>query len=173
MQTQQPQKVEPPPANSRRGWLVAAAAFAVVLIVGAVALFSLTSTDSPTATTPTEPATETAAPAAVAIRAMVDLGEAPVLGTFEVTAGADALGCSSGTLESMSISETSSKHVMTCESGSAGTFTIRYSRDLFTWSVVESSGDFSGLEGEGGFDFAMTSSSTVVETFTGDIQYAP
>ncbi|MCH7901921.1 MAG: hypothetical protein IH818_13605 [Acidobacteria bacterium] len=63
-------------------------------------------------------------------------------------------------------------HVMTCESGSnAGTFTIIHSGELFDWSVLESSDDFAGLQGEGRFSFVFTSASRIVETFTGDIEY--
>ena len=63
-------------------------------------------------------------------------------------------------------------HVMTCESGpNTGTFTIIYdATDTSRWSVLESSDDFAGLEGEGRISFVL-GQSTVVETFTGDIEY--
>jgi hypothetical protein len=75
----------------------------------------------------------------------------------------------------MRVSETAANLVMTCESGSnTGTFTIyRANPALFVWNVRESSDDFAGLQGEGSWDFVMTSTSTVVETFTGDIEYTP
>jgi hypothetical protein len=64
-------------------------------------------------------------------------------------------------------------NVMTCESGpNTGTFTIVFSPENFNWSVLESSNDFAGLQGEGRFS-AVLGASTVVETFTGDIEYTP
>jgi hypothetical protein len=116
--------------------------------------------------------TPTAGP--VTIETDVDRSVSPLQGTFEVTVGADVLGCSSGTLVSMN-SETFGKkdHVMTCESGSnAGTFTIVYDPgDLSNWSVLESADDFAGLQGEGHVSWVLPSASTLVETFTGDIEY--
>jgi hypothetical protein len=116
--------------------------------------------------------TPTAGP--VTIETVLDLSESPIHGTFEVTVGADVLGCSGGTLVQMN-SETFGKkdNVMTCESGSnAGTFTIVYDPgDLLYWDVLESSDDFAGLQGEGRMSGVFTNASTVEETFTGDIEY--
>ena len=114
--------------------------------------------------------TPTAGP--VTIETKVDRSESPLQGTFEVTVGADVLGCSSGTLVSMN-SETFGKddHVMTCESGpNAGTFTIIYDFSESRWNVLESSDDFAGLQGEGRMSFVL-GETTVEETFTGDIEY--
>ena len=117
--------------------------------------------------------TPTAGP--VAFKATINLSESPVVGTFSVTTGADVLGCSSGTVVQVNNSETFGNNVMTCDSGSnAGTFTIYHGgEDVRVWDVLESSDDFVGLHGEGSWDFVLTSSSTVVETFTGDIDYTP
>jgi hypothetical protein len=90
MQTTKPQGVEPPQRHRRRGWVIAAATFAVVIGVGLTAtLLSSQSTDA-----------EPAAPAAgsVTFHATIKLDESPVVGTFRVTTGADVLGCSSGTV---------------------------------------------------------------------------
>ena len=74
-QTQQPLHIEPPQGERRRGWLVAAAAFAIVMLVGgAVALTSRTdsipssdpepglTTISAAPSTTTQPATTTTEP---------------------------------------------------------------------------------------------------------------
>ena len=149
------------------GALVAAAAFGVVIVVGAAFLLaSRVGDDQAPAATP--------AAGPIAFQAVVDLSHAPISGTFEVIAGADILGCSSGTLVRRSPSSSDKgDYDMTCESGSAGTFTIVHGGDRFEWSVLESTGDFAGLQGEGRFTFVLTSTSTVVETFTGDIEYTP
>ncbi|MEE8406281.1 MAG: hypothetical protein V3S32_03955 [Acidimicrobiia bacterium] len=116
--------------------------------------------------------TPTAGP--VTIQTDIDRSASPIQGTFEVTVGADVLGCSSGTVVQMQ-SETFGKrdNVMTCESGSnAGTFTIIYDPDdTPKWNVLESSGDFAGLQGEGGLSWVLPSPSSLAETFTGDIEY--
>jgi anti-sigma-K factor RskA len=124
MQTQTPQKVQQDQPKRRRGWLVAAAAFAVVIVVGlTAALLSDQGTDG-----------ETAAPAAgpvpVIIVAQVDFDDRPVIGTFEVTEGADALQCSSGTFEDGRVNQANHLRVFTCESGSnEGTFTAIFTVD--------------------------------------------
>jgi hypothetical protein len=167
MQTTQPQGVEPPQRQRRRGWVIVVAAFALVIVVGlTAALLSSSSTDG-----------EPAAPAAgsVTIKTTLNLGDSPVTGPFGVITGADVLGCSGGTVVRTTVSETVANHVMTCTNGSnAGTFTINHALgDLFVWNVLESSDDFAGLQGEGSWEFVLTSTSTVVETFTGDIEYSP
>ena len=99
--------------------------------------------------------TPTAGP--VTIETDIDRSASPINGTFEVTVGADVLGCSSGTVVQMQ-SETFGKrdNVMTCESGpNTGTFTIIYASEGFDWNVLESSDDFAGLQGEGLFSFVL------------------
>jgi hypothetical protein len=111
----------------------------------------------------------------VAFQSVIDLSGSPRIGTFEVTTGADVLGCSSGTQVRTRLSETSWSDVMTCESGSnTGTFTIHYSnRALFVWDVRSSSDEFVGLQGEGNWDFSLTGRGSIEETSTGDIEYTP
>ncbi|MEE8376476.1 MAG: hypothetical protein V3S26_09175 [Acidimicrobiia bacterium] len=148
-------------------WLIAAGVAAVIGV--AIIIAAQNTEEAPVADQPTP----TAGP--VTIKTEVDLSESPLQGTFEVTVGADLLGCSSGTLVQMN-SETFGKkdNVMTCESGSnTGTFTIIYDPgDTSRWSVLESSDDFAGLQGEGRLSWILPSPSTVVETFTGDIEYS-
>ena len=119
--------------------------------------------------------TPTAGP--VAFKATINLSDSPVVGTFSVTTGADVLGCSSGTVVQMANPVWIGNSIMTCDSGpNMGTFTVDHgSEDVYVWNVVESSGDFAGLQGEGSWEFVLTSANaaSVVETFTGDIDYTP
>jgi hypothetical protein len=147
-------------------WLIAAGVAAVIGV--AIIVAAQNTGEAPVVDQPTP----TAGP--VTIKTDVDRSVSPLQGTFEVTVGADLLGCSSGTLVQMD-SETFGKkdNVMTCESGAnAGTFTIIYDpSDTSRWNVLESSDDFAGLQGEGRMSFVLPNASTVVETFTGDIEY--
>jgi hypothetical protein len=116
--------------------------------------------------------TPTAGP--VTIETEIDFSGRSYHGTFEVTVGADVLGCSSGTfVDTPGIPEKTNK-VMTCESGSnTGTFTIRFDPpDGRDWRVLESSDDFAGLQGEGDFSWVQyPSTKSGEETLTGDIEY--
>jgi len=147
-------------------WLIAVGVAAVIGV--AIIIAAQNTEEAPVADQPTP----TAGP--VTIETDVDRSVSPLQGTFEVTVGADVLGCSSGTLVQMN-SETFGKkdNVMTCESGSnTGTFTIVYDPvDTSRWTVLESSDDFAGLQGEGRLSWVLPNASTVVETFTGDIEY--
>jgi len=157
------------PTSTKRSmmpWLIAAG---VAAVIGVAIIFAAQNTEeAPVVDQPTP----TAGP--VTIKTDIDRSVTPLQGTFEVTVGADALGCSSGTLVSMN-SETFGKkdNVMTCESGpNTGTFTIIYDpTDTSRWNVLESSDDFAGLQGEGRISFVLPDASTVEETFEGDIEY--
>ncbi len=104
---------------------------------------------------------------------IADLSASPISGTFEVTVGADVLGCFSGTLAVMESEKFGwFDTVMTCESGpKTGTFTITDGGPQFDWSVLESSDDFAGLQGVGRMTFVLPSPTTAEETYTGDIEY--
>jgi len=157
------------PTSTKRSmvpWLIAAGVAAVIGI--AIIISAQNTEEAPVVDQPTP----TAGP--VTIKTDVDRSVSPLQGTFEVTVGADVLGCSSGTLVQMDSGTFGKKdNVMTCESGSnAGTFTIVYDPvDTSRWNVLESSDDFAGLQGEGRMSFVLPSPSTVAETFTGDIEY--
>jgi len=131
--------------------------------------------------------TPTAGP--VTIEAQVDFTAQPIVGTFEVTEGADILGCSSGTFVDESVDEFESSfkvnRVMTCDAGSSdGTLTavLSCSGAFFTceedgswsgpWSVVEASGDFDGLQGAGDWSLVVDNEAQGADTWTGDIEYA-
>ena len=113
----------------------------------------------------------------VVIETAPDFDTRPVVGTFEVTEGAGVLGCSRGTFEDTfdEATEDVSK-LMECSESGTGTFTIVFDPDGYDtgpgeangpWSIVDSTGDFGGLQGEG--DFSLIGD---VETYSGDIDYA-
>jgi hypothetical protein len=176
MQTQTQQKVQQVQTKRRRGWLVAVAAFAVVIVVGlTAAVLSNLSTDG-------EPAAPAAGPVPVTIVAQVDFDDRPVIGTFEVTEGADVLQCSSGTFVDGRVNQANHLRVFTCESGpNEGTFTAIFTindpptgpgDDNGAWNVSEGSDDFVGLQGGGEWSAVNTGDlPESVETWTGDIEY--
>jgi len=121
----------------------------------------------------------------VIIVAQVDFDDRPVIGTFEVTEGADVLQCSSGTFKDSRVNPDNWLRVFTCESGSnEGTFsaisTINDPSDPptgplegnGTWNVSEGSDDFVGLQGNGGWsEVGFEDRPQSVATWTGDIEY--
>ena len=126
---------------------------------------------------------DTPAAGPVTMVTQTDFSERPVVGTFEVTVGADVLGCSSGTFMDEFVATDDIKKVMTCDSGSnEGIFTVSFALngpdagpgdENGPWSVVEGSGDFVGLQGSGDWSMveATDDSNQGVETLTGDIEY--
>jgi hypothetical protein len=111
----------------------------------------------------------------------INFGAEPFQGPFEVTEGADTLGCSAGTWEDTRNDEPgdlqSVSKFMTCSEGDTGTFTINYIPGAYEtgtptgssegpWHIEDATADFEGLQGEGEY-------STVGETeiLTGDIEY--
>jgi hypothetical protein len=113
----------------------------------------------------------------------VDFSSRPVAGTFEVTEGADVLGCSSGTFVDAGSPTDGIQRVYTCDSGSnEGSFAASFNFDATesftesdsgTWSVVEGSDDFAGLQGSGVWSivYEATSPDVGVGTWTGDINF--
>jgi hypothetical protein len=118
----------------------------------------------------------------VTIENEVDFSSQPITGTFEVTQGADVLGCSSGTFVDSGNPDSGIERVYTCDSGSnEGSFTTGFTFDFEaftderqngTWSVVEGSDDFDGLQGSGDWFIVYPVSQDVgMGTWTGDINY--
>ena len=110
----------------------------------------------------------------------VSFGSQEVSGTFEVTEGADVLGCSSGTFVDSGTPDSGIERVYTCDSGSnEGSFTTGFTFDDFTsegengtWSIVEGSDDFVGLQGGGDWFIVYPDNPDLgVGTWTGDINY--
>ena len=117
----------------------------------------------------------------ITIETEADFGTRPVVGTFELTEGADILGCSNGTFEDTfdEVTEDVTK-LMTCSEPNTDTFTILFDPDGYDtgpgdgngpWSILEGTGDFTALQGEGDFWVVSTGPDTGVETLTGDIEY--
>jgi hypothetical protein len=110
----------------------------------------------------------------------IDYSAQPFQGPFEVTEGADALGCSNGTWEDARNDEVgelqSVSKFMTCSEGDTGTFTINYVPGGYDtgqpgssdgpWHIEDATEDFTGLQGEG--DYGTVGGA---EVLTGDIEY--
>lgn len=116
----------------------------------------------------------------VTIENVVRFGSQGVSGPFEVTEGADVLGCSSGTFVDSGTPDSGIERVYTCDSGSnEGSFTTGFTFDAFTdegengtWSVVEGSDDFVGLQGSGDWFIVYPTNPDVgMGTWTGDINF--
>ena len=97
-------------------------------------------------------------------------------GSFEVTEGAEILGCSSGSWVTTDVTRlfpgVEVTRLFTCESGSkTGTFTLSFVPESAgaLWTMVEGTEDFEGLQGGGD----MSLSTTTSETITGDIEFLP
>ena len=120
---------------------------------------------------------DTPASGPVTIETAPDFSTRPVVGTFEVTEGADTLGCTTGTYEDSYDEATQNvTKLMTCDAPNTGTFSILFDPDGYEsgpgeqngpWSFVAGTGDFTGLEGEG--DFWVIGD---METYSGDVEYA-
>lgn len=117
----------------------------------------------------------------VTIETEIDFSSEPFTGTFEVTEGADVLGCSSGSFVDTLRADDIRKD-LTCETGDRdGTFSVSFLHDPNTpgpgdqngpWSILEGTGDFTGLQGEGDFSVVADEESlSGVETLTGDIEH--
>ena len=117
----------------------------------------------------------------VSIETEIDFSTDPIQGTFEVTEGADILGCSSGTFVDTP-RDVDIRKDFTCGTGTKeGTFTAVFDpQDIpgpgdqnGPWSILEGTGDFTSLQGEGDFSVVFDPDGLPkgVETFTGDIEY--
>lgn len=161
-----------------------------VVAVGASACSGDSSDDSAAETTAPPPTTETTLPppsdtpkeGPVTIANQVDFNFRPVTGTFEVTEGADILGCSSGSFADAGTPTDGIQRVYTCDSGpNDGSFTASFNflaeeltvSDSGTWSISEGSDDFVGLQGGGDWSivYATDDSDIGVGEWTGDISY--
>ena len=109
----------------------------------------------------------------------------PPSGTFEVVAGAEVLGCSSGTFVDPDAEEIEGglseiTKVLTCESGpKTGTIAILFrpgqdvdepDRQTGPWEVKEGTGDFVGLTGGGDHSVVFDSNLTGLETLAGNLE---
>ena len=119
----------------------------------------------------------------VTIESEVDFtGDMPI-GSFEVTEGADVLGCAAGTFTDPGRTDEGVTNILICESCSrGGSFSILFDLQenaavpgefAAPWSITASTQDFVGLQGEGDMSFTFESETTGISTFTGTIEFGP
>jgi hypothetical protein len=120
----------------------------------------------------------------ITITTQFDFSAEPFLGigTFEVTEGADVLGCEQGSFVDTPLDISVLKE-LTCESGErSGTFTVKLTPQIISgpgdingvWFVKEATDEFSGLSGKGDVSiFFNEVGVSEVETITGEIQFTP
>ncbi len=110
----------------------------------------------------------------VTIEFELDTSTNPITGPFEVTEGADVLGCAEGTFEDNPFGDDLTR-IMTCTDGGTGTVTFTFdpaANDTGPgdqngpWQIVDATGDFSGLQGGG--DWQATGESEAIE---GEVEY--
>jgi hypothetical protein len=115
------------------------------------------------------------------LKTLIDYSTHPFEGTFEVTEGADILGCSVGVWVDGEQRRRSDDvldgvpKLMTCARGDRGTFTIIFVPGGYDtgpgdnngpWSIVDATADFTGLQGDGDW-WAVGEA----ETLAGDIEF--
>ncbi|MGI9584484.1 MAG: hypothetical protein ACR2N7_02730 [Acidimicrobiia bacterium] len=127
-----------------------------------------------------EDATPATGPVAMTFETIVDLSARPETGVFEVTEGAEALGCSAGTnVYTFDGATRNATMDATCTEGGTGTFELYIDQGGVvlaregTWSVLAGTGDFVGLQGGGDYVLETDGTPTSYETFTGTIEYTP
>jgi hypothetical protein len=129
------------------------------------------------------PVTAATPPSPVTIRTQISFASMPFQGTFAVTEGAAALGCSGGTFvdspRSMGVIE---KH-FTCTDGSGAddSFVVLFHPRFRgvpgpgvangPWSVLSGAGDFTKLHGTGRFSVVVTGPASGTETFKGAVHF--
>jgi len=119
----------------------------------------------------------------VTIVTAIDFSQFPFSGTFTVTAGSSALGCSEGEFVDLPRGNGFIERTFTCTegSGSGDTFIVHF-HPLFVgppgpgdangpWSAKGGTGSFVTLHGSGDFSLVFTSPSSGVETLTGRIHF--
>lgn len=156
-------------------WTIAAAAAVVAIIAVAAAVLTQGDDDEPTAAVAGEVTMEVV---------MGDLRGDLGSGDFTVTEGVGVLGCRSGTFTDVQATYPDNEpqgnepvitREFTCTTGgdNQGTFTLDFTFDessprqdpRFTWSVVDATGDYEGLEGQG--EARHDSDATLIEVWVG------
>jgi hypothetical protein len=116
----------------------------------------------------------------ITLETEIDFSAEPYSGTFEVTEGAELLGCVSGSLV-VTTSASSDFKELRCESGErSGTFTIEFNPPNVwmaewtgPWTVKEGTDDFSGLSGGGELQAIIDlEDQSGVEIHTGEIEHS-
>jgi hypothetical protein len=103
--------------------------------------------------------------------------QSQTVGTFEVTEGADELGCEAGTAVNNGISAEIIATVMDCD---GGTITVHFDPEadpagggafIGQWNIVEGTGDFERLGGGGELTSVRDSETlTIAQTLSGELQ---
>jgi hypothetical protein len=108
----------------------------------------------------------------------IDFSSAPYRGTFEVTEGADELGCSAGTFVDQNVALWDVHKVLTCTDGErSGSFTILFHPGpeegaVSRWQFFRGTGDFTWIDGGGDFSVEYGDDrESGVETLTGDVGF--
>ena len=138
--------------------------------------------DTTTEDTPQETTDDPEMEGPVTIETQVDFEFRPVAGTFEVTEGADIIGCSTGSFVDAGSPTEGVRRVYTCESGSnEGSFSASLSflaeantvSDSGTWTIEEGSDAFVDLQGDGDFSIVYETDGPNIgeETWTGKVSY--
>lgn len=130
----------------------------------------------------TEPVSVEVSAGSVAIEVEVDLESEPIKGTFEVTNGAELLGCGSGSVIEYA-GPRGITNELTCIDGTRqGTITLRWTvldnadgpGELNgPWTVAGATGDFVGLTGEGLWSGDDDGEATALGSFPGEIEFGP
>ena len=118
---------------------------------------------------------ESAREGSVEITTTIDFVQEPPNGTFEITRG--YFGCISGTFVDMPTEDEIEKS-FTCEEGErVGTFTALIELptedgEVTPWRLIEGTGDFDAIEGDGEFSLEMgEDEKSGVETLTGNVRH--
>ena len=121
-------------------------------------------------------------PVGVTIVTKIDFSSEPFHGTFNVTEGADVLGCSRGTFTDFPAAGAIDK-VMTCTKGGDGDIVLDFRPCVISfdpetntctgnWKVESATGDFEGLLGGGDVLVVFDPNKPAgMETLTGEIHY--
>jgi hypothetical protein len=121
------------------------------------------------------------------ITTAIDFSSFPFSGTFLVDPGSGLLGCNGGTFVDTPPAQSGGRGMIakefTCDDGpGVGTFTANFKATAKPgpgdrnghWTVVEGTGDFANLRGEGDFSVVVDFLTlTGVETLTGKIHFDP
>jgi len=117
----------------------------------------------------------------VTIELQIDFAPDLAEGPFEVTEGADVLGCTDGTSVDAEGSSDGITKAFTCESGpNEGTFSMLFfpepdpagpADESGPWTDTTGTEDFAGLQGQGDMSLTLDSDTTGVVTFTGTVEF--
>ena len=118
----------------------------------------------------------------VTIKTAIDFSSIPFHGTFVVTEGSTILGCSKGNFVDTPLGNIEKAFTCTKGPGKGDTFTYLFetASDAFSgghatghWRVLEGTGFFARLSGQGDFSLLFIPPASGVETLTGTVHFDP